>query len=835
MLQTLYLLKFNNYYNRQVKGVGYTITDYDNYIQYGPFTRINFNPADGIETQQDINTEDADYDYLVVADEQGNVVSRWFVIQATRSVGSAQYRLSLHRDLIVDFYPSISTSPCYVERAMLSISNPLIYNSENMSFNQIKKKELLLKDKTNTSWIVGYLANNYYEGLVQEGTNYNAYFTRDIARTANFSASYSQYRALANKGTLYTGALTSNQELQFVIACTNFQHGHLISDRSGFVEYVDNNANLVCEQYAKEVMAVARYAATTRESSKFYISIGTIGNYITNYQLNLDDAKQLNGALVKNTDDTGPSYFYLTLRNNGTETKEIIPPVNSTIYTQIQNHITKLVQNAPDQYTSAIDPSKFYWDNSAPNKFKVKVPVQSYTVILSEEPPLLKCRTTLASSVGGQNPEIITKIRLQDAPYTMFCMPYNNAQVKRDSGVQILYTAEGKVNQEMAAAIATDLGTSGGGFIYDLQLLPYCPIPQIYNTAGEIDLTNIDERAYAIITAEDSDGAYTPDNNCGIILFPKVSSFSGTITLAEPISVPETPIEFKIDNETKFCRLVSPNYAGAFDFVPTKNGGVSAFEYNCSYKPYQPYIHVNPVFNPGYLYGGDFNDNRGLVCGGDFSLPQISDAWENYQIQNKSYAESFARQIQNMDVNYDIEMRQMKASQWAQGLAGTLSAGSSGAIVGSTAGFGNPVAAAAGGISAGLGAAIGNIISAKADREAAEALHNEAKSYAQDQFNYSLRNVQALPASLSKVSTFDINNKLFPFVEFYEATPIEEQALRNKITYNSMSVMAIGKIEDYIQETTSFISAQLIRLEGLGENYRMSAAIAGELHKGIFI
>ena len=52
-------------------------------------------------------------------------------------------------------------------------------------------------------------------------------------------------------------------------------------------------------------------------------------------------------------------------------------------------------------------------------------------------------------------------------------------------------------------------------------------------------------------------------------------------------------------------------------------------------QPYQPYIHLNPNF--GSLYGEDFNDARGLILGGDFSIATLSNEWKNYETQNKNY------------------------------------------------------------------------------------------------------------------------------------------------------------------------------------------------------
>ena len=54
-----------------------------------------------------------------------------------------------------------------------------------------------------------------------------------------------------------------------------------------------------------------------------------------------------------------------------------------------------------------------------------------------------------------------------------------------------------------------------------------------------------------------------------VIFWATESNFSFTIN--KKIDVPTDSIEFKIDNETKFVRLCSPNYSGTFEFKPTMN------------------------------------------------------------------------------------------------------------------------------------------------------------------------------------------------------------------------------------------------------------------------
>lgn len=81
----------------------------------------------------------------------------------------------------------------------------------------------------------------------------------------------------------------------------------------------------------------------------------------------------------------------------------------------------------------------------------------------------------------------------------------------------------------------------------------------------------------------------------------------------------------KLANECDLLRLVSQNYSAIFEFSAAKSGGVDGFLADCTYKPWSPYIHIMPKLKG--LYGDNFvsiDDARGLICGGDMSLPQLS-------------------------------------------------------------------------------------------------------------------------------------------------------------------------------------------------------------------
>jgi hypothetical protein len=127
---TLYILKYNNYYNRILKRE----QNLEDYLNYDIFSAsgTTFNPNDGVNTTHILGGAESysgEGDYLVVASPQGEIVSRWFIIDAKR-VRAGQYNLTLRRDLFVDYWDKLVDAPAFIEKATLSDSSPLIYNSE---------------------------------------------------------------------------------------------------------------------------------------------------------------------------------------------------------------------------------------------------------------------------------------------------------------------------------------------------------------------------------------------------------------------------------------------------------------------------------------------------------------------------------------------------------------------------------------------------------------------------------------------------------------------------------------------------------------------------------
>ena len=237
--------------------------------------------------------------------------------------------------------------------------------------------------------------------------------------------------------------------------------------------------------------------------------------------------------------------------------------------------------------------------------------------------------------------------------------------------------------------------------------------------------------------------------------------------------------------------------------------------------PYNPYIHISPTFDG--LYGQDYGDSRGLICQGDFSLASVSDAWVQYQIQNKNYQNIFNREIAQMDKTRNYE----RIEESISAVAGSFQTSAQGFMVGG--GWG----AAIGG-TLGLAAGIGDVA-------ISESRYQANKAYKKDIFNLQLDNVKALPYSLSKTTAFTVNNKIFPIVEYYTASYEEKDIFAETIAATGMTCNSLGQIVNYINNSWSYnnikdrgyIEADIIYID-IEDDTHLANAISEELQKGVY-
>ncbi len=916
-MNILVLQKYNNYFNRIIKKLS-TVADYRNAdgVNYTDVLNINFNPADGVTTELilgkglgaagDENWYD-ESDYLVVytSDEATPptevIVSRWFIVEAVRTRGG-QHKLTLKRDVIADNLNSLLSCPAFIQRGTVNDDNPLILNDEGMAFNEIKTSELLLKDNSNSAWLVAYTAKSQTltDANLQAITQDPEYLTASQIAT-KMGVTNEDFNKILD-GTLNHYV---NSRIQFSIAVDNTQLQPVVWVNA------DENFNVLNQD------ALNAYFRTKNDcfgrfqyGSGFYNLSSTAALFADKYNLNKSGIKSEWSSISGQPYLSNNSYNVLSkiasdktiVLINGTykqikltaksivdQTKKVVAGSGTALYSFVNSFITDYNSNPSANQIQNVDYTK--------GKVYVLYTEVEFEISL-EDADLADVDLTISAS----------RNECEDAIYDIITMPYNNVVVNGNGYTMETFTGANNLKLMQSLAVKND------GKIYDIQLLPYCPIVQVNTDGSFIDLDSLtqgvdydfinqdvptnyheyevprnawtvqpegtyvrntmhyqptitgDIQSYSLrieytdpeyegtivgtptitnygsnsnpdlyVTVQCSDlyvstGAikvficYTdesPDVNkpVSICLYPKKASFAQNLNYNL-----ELKDEMKVESQCNKYRLVSPNYQGSFDFSVAKNGGIcTGFVAECTYKPYTPYIKVTPNF--GWMYGGNYGDARGLILGGDFSLGRISSAWESYQLQNKNYQNIFNRDIQNLDVSQDIARRQ----NYITSSLSVVNTAGQGALTGAMAGggYGAIAGAAAGALASGTGFAL--------DAPMFEKSLHEQRQYAIDKFNYQLGNIKALPYTITKVGAFDINSKIWPFLEYYTCTDTEKEILRNKIIYQGMTVMAIDTLDKYLTGEGHFTKAELIRNDTIKINNHELNEIYNELIKGVYL
>lgn len=774
----VHLYNHNNYFNREIKSMPIN-TELIETVE-----NVNFDPKDGITTSIIVNMTDGFHpDYVQIMDrayDEDILLSSWFVIEQIRK-RSGQYELQLRRDVIFDHYNTVVEAPCFIEKGMVQSDNPLILNSENMTYNQIKKSETLLKDEYGCGWIVGYYTNDSLlnNDMVADTAEdpvqsidlttwaYKDYCsingsvpTRNLKVTdpgrIKITYKYGTNPLVLNRGDTYF--MTS--EARNLYGTSTSKIGKRLDEpRENFV-YFSNTTNGLSEDQMNPVKELFQSS-----SYRNYVK-GDIGVVFLE---DVEDIELANKHIIR--DSNSGKYYNVTF---------VIPGPSRTSSTTITRgqQTASLVYFDAALKTCGSDPMGVSESISIDYGYS-----EGYIKLVE-----FNYRGTY--NVKGI-PQSAHK-RMDDAPYYAFAIPCpQQNETCEYAGFTYTYSESLAVAQAIAKALQP---STSGGALLDLQLLPYRPPLEEFGQSSQ----------YGFIV--DSD-----DIQIGCVYRLMRSSFDGIIDYEYNVE------DVKISNETDVFRLVAPNFSSTYDFSAAKNDGIHGMHFNCTYKPYNPYINVH--LNYGGFYGADFEDNRGLTCGGDYSLPVLSDAWTSYQIQNKNYSAIFDREIKNMDFN--------NAWQMAEG----ITAAASGTVVGSVVGsvFGGPGVAAAG-----LASGIGGIL----DIVERAQTQQENKSFKTDMYGYQLGNIQAKPNSLVKTSSFDRINRIWPILEYFSCTDVEREALRNKLKYNGMTVMTIAKIEDYIipgDDGRSYIQGKLIRLSDLSEDSHLANEIYNEVAKGLYL
>lgn len=744
----------------------------------------NFVPGNGVNTEfiYNYNLNEIDDDILpnyfvekhLTATYQ-EIITRWFIVDSTRT-RNGQYRLILRRDVISDFYSTFSKDQFYIQRATVPTSNPLIFNQENIRVNEILTSRTELSDASGVSWIVGFVAphedgqtwdSSKIEGTIKHNESAQSYTNVDALKTALFGSK----KVITNLAVKIN--LEKNVDFQASSVILKFIIDYKNKTIKETISYEDNRFALISEEY-KELRR--------NEDAILDAAIKQIGTDSYMMYEEFEKITDQNNNKMVSINGTKYKPYYEVSDEKSTTSVEIV--TNDIVYLTIKE---------------LIDINNIYG-----NENKIVSIDYTYGDIAVE----------LGSQVGGNNnpyiESIVSRPHLNDAPYDMFCIPYKD---KLGIGMQYSFLYNGsevtKIQKpEISMSIANAILRVGQSAVYDVQIVPYCPIlkdaamsdPTIINTTL---LAN-----YNYILQEDM------KIPMGVVIWCTSSSFSTVIN--KSISWEDT----KIATITDKYRICSNNYNGAYEFNPMQNGsvGINKFYVNGTYLPYQSWIRIRPEF--AYLNGLEATekDSRGLILQGNFSITRVGDTWQQYQLNNINYEAIFNRGIKNAKVN-------QKWNQIQNGISAI--GGGTGAGVASGVALANPIAGAALGVTSAI-AGIG-------DMAINQKLFNENISYQKDMYEMNIGNIQAQPDTLSKVTAINIDTRQFPFVEYYTCTDEEKAYVKNKLETEGMSVGITDYLYNWITVDTSFVKAVMITSSDTTTSTQIKVAFSEEFAKGVYM
>lgn len=744
-----------------------------------------WNDNDGVSTEVILNYEPRipykDPDYCLVTDENNIIESRWFVAEMTRT-RKGQYLVKLYRDVVADSRDILPELTVLARRGLLPQDNTLLFQAEDIKVNQIKTEEIELKDETQTAWIVGYMAKNLDDSttITNIGSGYSVYRT-----VSNFEElPYSEYTYYPNhqSPSFYKGPLmTSTLEMELIWTKTS----ELSKKRKTFYTKFNSITETEPSETAFEIgfttinnFPTAEQIRTAYPSRVDSTWVTEISNYF-GANASVSELISLNGKIVYNS-TTGKFYKYGLRTSPAYYNEQFDAATTNSTFPGIRNIALGLGANGIKGGQGA---------------FSLKASLIKYALVLEE----ISVDGTFTFTIPAN------RTRTKDAPYDIFCIPYgsfNNNGSKENA-------------MNIASAIIRSFITGSQGSIYDVQILPYCPLPQtnfLNLTAGMDYLTVKDQ---------------STQNTLGTIYFCPVSIFTKSFSLQAAIE----PTDKKIDYLTKLYRFCSPNFSSQFEISASMNEGFDIINVSATYMPFNPYIKVAPQFHG--LYGSNFGDMRGLILSGDYSLPMVNDAWTQYQQNNKNFQSIFDRQIHSMELSNSIN----KQIDIFQTTAGALSGMATGAAAGGVVG-GLPIAAIGGAVGAVSAGAAGI-----ADFHFNTQLRQEAVNLKKDLHSLSLQNIQAMPASLVKTTAFTPDNKIFPILEIYSCSETEYEAVKNLLLEKSFSIGAIMKMSDLLEisyeidgETAhNWIAATPIRFpQTLGKDEHFLNVLSSVLSQGYY-
>ena len=466
-MSTIYAYQYNNYYNRILKKED-VLSKYGNPIYIETDTNLNFNPNDNISTIVTLGRANNEYlgncDYLIYSDNNTNISSRWFILENQRIRGH-QFKVTLYRDVLADNLDKILNADCFIEKATLPSTSPLIFNQEDFSVNQIKTEETPIKDETGTAWIVGYVARDYaganinitantvadytysdlesYEGAVNLTTNI---IYKDEIGNRKIRIHLIGYSSTVHTKNCYTVEGTIND----TSITWSITERNIVSDMYPY-GYKDFGSRVEVEEFLR-IMS----ADSTLSSGILTDLIGTITDAATYSTIKYNNAINENGKVL-NLTVTNPGYYKIDANISSNQSSSYTPTSYSTLDTYMATWGHNISSKAPDD--------GLYTNYNSAELTLSQIAYGTYTCDFPNE--------------NG-------RLHLKDAPYDMFCIPYGNIVIKNTATSWVDITLDKSLSLSIAQGLATELASN----LYDLQLLPYCPMTGFNLGEGYIDINS---------------------------------------------------------------------------------------------------------------------------------------------------------------------------------------------------------------------------------------------------------------------------------------------------------------------------------------------------------
>ena len=777
----IYFFNYNNYFLRKVK----IKNDLNGFIHRS--LNVNFNENDGVNASVVIGSNGNPYeakslpDYAIVVAESNEIVSRWFVLECIKNRKN-QYTCKLRRDLLADFNDKILESVSYIEKGHTGEFS-LNCIPEEVRFNQIKKGEYLLKNNIGVPWVVCYLPR--YDG---SGQRLSFSGTAEIVASADYLKSLYPYSAYIGEE-YFHGEINeisiSYREIYFDGSST-YKKMILSSGGVSYTILQDRPASPYFEAYLPNPSyELLNFAEAEEAWNRIYSLYNENPSLYINRAISKEKAAELKkqeGKVLEVTASGNLEQVHVSTETVYSSEAEISSNSNGG----------KKIAEVLNDISSGFPNPEFYPESGA--VYNIFITTRGEEIELS--------LTTIPRSTSVEyniNYDTVEELNTTDAPYEIVAFPYGEAYVTTPWDNNNV-----KTNKNISLAVAQALmkgnaitdsegNTTISNKAYDAQILPYIQYDDIIN--GSL---------------------YVPSDNL-IIEIKENSVLVGwglkltQSTFSKIIQNRDIPIRADVKKSVVLdkYRLVSPNGVGEYEFSFAKNRGNKGFEADITLSPINPYIKINPIF--GGLYGTDFNDFRGLICAGDFSIPYVTNSWIDYQLQNKNFAANFKNQLKSNDVTYKAAV--------AQRVSATVTSLAQGAMAG-TVGIDD---LASSGIALG-GTVISEVISA--------ATYKTQRDISIQNFTAAMESVQALPETLGKTTPFNNNNKYFPYIEHYTCSERAELLFDNQLKYGGQTLKIIGKIKDYYNAGKSYIKAYVIDSE-IEEDSHVLEAINAELAQGV--